>query len=325
MLTIRVDEFGDPSVLHPVEVPDPVPGPGEVLVEVEAAGVLFLDTILRRGGGPYPTTPPYVPGRGAAGRVVGVGPGADVAGADGHGSGWLGRRVLVDGPGTYAEQVVAPVSTLVPIPDGLGAREAMALLHDGGTALALIGAVGVRPGESVLVLPAAGGAGSLLVQLARRAGARVVGAARGAAKVAVARNAGADLVVDYGEPGWADAVRRRVGQVDVVLDGVGGPLGAESFGLVAEGGRFSNYGGSAGAPTVPDPGDAASRGIEVLGMAQLAGFAEGRRGRQERVLREAAEGRLTPIIARTFPLAKAADAHAALENREIAGKALLIP
>lgn len=317
MLTIRVDEFGDPSVLRPVEVPDPVPGPGEVVVEVEAAGVLFLDTILRRGGGPYPTTPPYVPGRGAAGHVVAVGPEVP--------SSWEGRRVLVDRPGTYAEQVAAPVSTLVPIPDGLGAGEAMALLHDGGTALALIGAVGVRPGESVLVLPAAGGAGSLLVQLARRAGARVVGAARGAAKVAVARNAGADLVVDYGEPGWANAVRRRVGQLDVVLDGVGGPLGAEAFGLVAEGGRFSNYGAPAGAPTIPDPGDVASRGIQVLGMAQLAGFAEGRRERQERVLQEAVEGRLTPVISRTFPLAKAADAHTALENREIAGKALLTP
>ncbi|GAA4543291.1 zinc-binding dehydrogenase [Pseudonocardia xishanensis] len=307
-----MDEFGDPSVLRPVEVPAPAAGHGEVVVEVETAGVLFLDTMIRRGDGPYPATPPYVPGRGAAGRVVAVGPGVD---------GWLGRRVLVDGPGTYAEQVAAPPSALVPIPDGLDAAEAMALLHDGGTALALIGAVGVRPGESVLVLPAAGGAGSLLVQLARRAGARVVGAARGAAKLAVAREVGADLVVDYGVPGWADAIRRRVGRVDVVLDGVGGDLGTEAFGLVAEGGRYSHYGAPSGRPTTP----AATPDVQVLGMAQLAGFARGRRERQERVLREAAAGRLTPVIGRTFPLAKAADAHTALENREIAGKALLIP
>jgi len=314
MLTIRVDEFGGPEVLRPVEVDSPAPGPGEVLVTVDAAGVLFLDTLIRRGMSPaFGVSPPYVPGRGAAGRVAAVGPGVS--------SSWLDRRVLVDGPGTYAEQVAAGVDTLLPIPDGLGSADAMALLHDGGTALALIGAVGVRPGESVLVLPAAGGAGSLLVQLGRRAGARVVGAARGAAKCAVARSVGADLVVDYGEPGWADAIRRRVGQVDVVLDGVGGTLGAEAFGLTAEGGRYSNYGAAGGAPTVLH----STSEVEIRGMEQLAGFAAGRRARQERVLAEAAAGRLHPVIGAEYALVKAEDAHTALENREIAGKALLLP
>lgn len=313
MRAIRVDEFGGPSVLRPVEVPAPVPGPGEVVVEVEVAGVLFLDTLIRRGASPaFGVTPPYVPGRGAAGGVLAVGPGVS--------SSWVGRRVLVDGPNTYAAEVAAPVSALVEVPSGLDLADAMALLHDGGTALALIGAVGVRPGETVLVLPAAGGAGTLLVQLARRAGARVVGAARGARKGAVARSVGADLVVDYGEPGWADAIRRRVGRVDVVLDGVGGPLGAEAFGLVAKGGRYSNYGAASGAPVAVSSPD-----VEVRGMAQLAGFADGRRARQERVLAEAAAGRLVPVIGREFDLEKAADAHTALETRELAGKALLLP
>ncbi|SDG48713.1 zinc-binding dehydrogenase [Pseudonocardia oroxyli] len=312
MRAIRVDEFGGPSVLRPVELPTPVPGPGEVLVGVEVAGVLFLDTLIRRGGAPaFGITPPYVPGRGAAGGVLAVGPDVEPS--------WVGRRVLVDGPGTYAAEVAAPVPSLVPVPDGLDLADAMALLHDGGTALALVGAVGVRPGETVLVLPAAGGAGSVLVQLARRSGARVVGAARGR-KLGLVRSLGADLAVDYGEPGWADAVRRRVGQVDVVFDGVGGTLGAEAFGLVAEGGRYSGYGTAGGAPVTRSTPD-----VEVRGVAQLADFADGRRARQERVLAEAAAGRLHPVVGREFPLEKAADAHAALENREIAGKALLLP
>jgi NADPH:quinone reductase len=310
MRAIRVDEFGGPSVLKPVELPSPVPGPGEVLVSVEAAGVLFLDTLIRRRGG-FGTRPPYIPGRGAAGGVLAVGP--DVPAS------WLGRRVLVDGPGTYASEVAAPVSALVEVPAGLELPDAMALLHDGGTALALIGAIGVRPGETVLVLPAAGGAGSLLVQLARNAGARVVGAARGP-KLGLVRSVGADFAVDYAEPGWADAVRRKVGQVDVVLDGVGGELGTQAFGLVAEGGRYSNYGAAGGAPT-----SVSSPDVEVRDMSQLAGFAAGRRARQERILALAAEGRLRPAIGGEFDLEKAADAHTALETRELAGKALLIP
>jgi NADPH2:quinone reductase len=316
MQAIRVDEFGGPEVLRPVEVPDPVAGPGEMVVGVEAAGVLTLDLLIRRGtAGPRFAVPlPYLPGKGAAGRVLAVGAGVDEA--------WVGRRVLADvESGAYASLLVAAESALVPIPDGVGSAEAVALLHDGGTALAVFGELGVRPGESVLVLPAAGGAGSVLVQLARQAGARVVAAARGERKTALARSLGADLVVDYGEPGWADAVRRRAGQVDVVVDGVGGALGRESFGLVAEGGRYSNYGMAGGAPSAAE----STADVTVIGMNQLATFVAGRRARQERILREAAEGRLRPIVGRSFPLSKAADAHTALENREILGKAVLTP
>jgi NADPH:quinone reductase len=309
MLAIRVDEFGDPSVLRPVEVPSPTAGDGEVVVAVEAAGVLSLDVQIRRGAATaFGVSPPYIPGRGAAGTVI--------AGS----SAWVGRRVLVDGPSTYAAEVAAPLSSVLEVPAALGAADAMALLHDGGTALAVLERTGVRPGENVLILPAAGGAGSVLLQLARAAGARVIGAARGPLKLQLARSLGADLVVDYGEPGWAEVVRRRVGQVDVVFDGVGPTLGTEAFGLVADGGRYSNYGAAGGAPsrvTSPD--------VAVVGMEQLGTFAAGRRSRQERILAEAAAGRIHPVVAREFELAKAADAHTALENREIAGKALLIP
>ncbi|GAA1870314.1 zinc-binding dehydrogenase [Pseudonocardia ailaonensis] len=312
-------EFGGPEVLEPVEVPDPVAGPGEVVVAVEATGVLTLDTTIRRGGaGPrFGVSLPYVPGRGAAGRVIAVGPDVDPS--------WRGRRVVADCEGSYAEQVLVQVSALHPVPDGLGAAEAMTVLHDGGTALAVFGELGVRPGESVLVLPATGGAGTFLVQLARTAGARVIGAARGQEKGELVRSLGADLVVDYADAGWADAIRRRVGQVDVVVDGVGGALGQEAFGLVAEGGRFSGYGAAGGAPTSPDPAEAHSRGVAVRGMDQLASFAAGRRSRQERMLAEVASGRIRAVVGRTFPLSKAADAHAALENREIQGKAILTP
>jgi NADPH2:quinone reductase len=318
MKIVRVERFGGPEVLQIVEMPDTAPGPGDVAVDVEAAGVLFVDTMIRRGqGGPsFPVEPPYFPGAGAAGRVAEVGDGVD--------SEWVGRRVLADvRAGGYAERLVTGVDRLIPIPATLGSAEAMALLHDGSTASAVFDAIGVRPGETMLVLPAAGGLGSLLVQLGRSAGARVIGAARGDRKLALARSLGAAATVDYGDPAWTDEVRSRFGPVDVVFDGVGDVLGRASFELVVQGGRFSNYGVAGGSPTRVDPGEAHGRNLRVLGMEQLAAYPVGRAARAARMLRDAAAGRIRPAIGRTFPLEKAADAHAALENREIAGKALL--
>ncbi len=245
MRVVQAMAFGGPEVLVSSEAPDPVAGPGQVVVGVSVAPVLFVDTQIRRGwGGEWFTVkPPYVPGFGVAGQVISVGQGVDPA--------WVGRHVVTnthDGGG-YAERAVAPAEGLIPMPDGLGLREAAALLHDGTTALGLVEGARIRRGEWVLVVAAAGGLGILLVQLAHAAGARVVGAARGKRKLDLARELGADAVVDYSEPGWPERVREATGGSgpDVVFDGVGGEIGRAAFEVAARGGRFSAHGAPSGA------------------------------------------------------------------------------
>ncbi|OXM62840.1 MULTISPECIES: zinc-binding dehydrogenase [Amycolatopsis] len=312
MRVIEVERFGGPEVLRVKTVPDPHPGPGQVVIEVKVAGVLSIDTVIRRGeaGHLFPVTPPYVPGVGAAGQVTEIGEGVDPS--------WCGEWVLadVDGGG-YAEQVVATPDQLIRIPAGVGLREAMALLHDGSTALAVFERVAVQRGERVLVQPAGGGLGSLLVQLAHAAGARVIGAARGAEKLETVRALGADAVVDYSEPGWAS----RVGPVDVAFDGVGGDLGRAAAELVVPGGRYSSYGWAGGAPVAVDE---VKPDVTAYGLEQLHDYAPGRHDRAERMLRLAARGAVRTVIGQTFPLTHAADAHRALEDRAAKGKTLLL-
>jgi NADPH2:quinone reductase len=309
---VEVAAFGGPEVLEVKTVADPVAGPGQVVVEVAVAGVLSVDAVIRRGhGGDYfPVRPPYVPGAGVAGVVQSVGEGVDHS--------WIGRRVVVGvGNGGYASHALAAVDGLIPVPDELGLPEAMALLHDGSTAVALLEATPVQPGETVLVQPAVGGLGILLVQLLYTRGIRVVGAARGEKKLALVKEFGADVVVDYASPDWTD----QVGVVDVAFDGVGGELGRAAFGAVRDGGRFSNYGNASGTPAAVSP----ERGVTVKGMEQLMGFGAEVRRRVEYLLAEAAARRVRPVIGATYPLEQAAEAHVALESRINLGKTLLVP
>ncbi|MER6809644.1 zinc-binding dehydrogenase [Spirillospora sp. NPDC000708] len=321
MKVVRVTRFGDPGVLVSGEAPEPAAGPGQVVVAVAVAEINFVETQLRRGITPGPPLPepPYVPGGGVAGRVAAIG--------DGVAPEWLGRRVATgtaDRLGGNAERAVADVGDLVPVPDGLGLPEAAALLNDGGTALGLFEGAEVRAGDRVLVEAAAGGLGSLLVQLALSAGARVVGAARGEAKLALVRELGAEAV-DYSAPGWAkQAVDATGAGFDVVFDGVGGEIGRAAFGATARGGRFSVHGASSGAATVVPPDEAAERGVTVLGIEQLMGFGIGAKERALRAMEEAAAGRIRPVIGQRPPLERAADAHAAMESRSVVGKTLLI-
>ncbi|MEU0514068.1 zinc-binding dehydrogenase [Amycolatopsis sp. NPDC006125] len=311
MRVIEAVRFGGPEVLRVKRVPDPHPGPGQVVVEVKVAGVLWIDTVIRRGeaGHLFPVTPPYVPGAGAAGQVTEIGAGTDPS--------WCGEWVLADVQGAYAEQVPATPGQLIRIPPGVGLREAVALLHDGSTALAVFERAAVRRGERVLVQPAAGGLGTLLVQLAHAAGAHVIGAARGAEKLEMVRALGADAVADYSEPGWTD----EVGPVDVAFDGVGGDLGRAAAKLVVTGGRYSNYGWAGGAPVAVDE---VRPDVTAYGLEQLREYEPGRRARTERMLRLAARGAVRTVIGQTFPLSRAADAHRALESRCAKGKTLLV-
>ncbi len=211
---------------------------------------------------------------------------------------------------------------LVDVPDGVELDAAVALLADGRTATALVRAANVVAGERALVEAAAGGVGSLLVQLARNAGAVVVGAAGGAEKLELAKQLGATVLVDYRDPGWAAEVEGKLGGVDVVFDGVGGAVGRAAFELLGQGGRMLSFGLASGEFTPVDDREAEARGVIVrrgvpvgpVEPAQLTRVA----------IKEAAAGRLHPVIGQRFPLVDAVEAHRAMESRRTIGKTLLV-
>jgi NADPH:quinone reductase len=314
---VVIREFGPPEVLKPAEVAEVRAGPGEVVIDVEFCNVTFVETQVRAGRPPHPSMLPALPailGNGVGGTVprpgTGAGPGP-------------GQRVVasLNGTGGYAERVVSPVSRLIEVPDAVAMRDAVALLADGRTALALASRADLRAGETVLVEAAAGGVGSLLVQIARNAGARVVALAGQPRKLALARDLGADLTVDYSRDGWDKQVRDAAGEVDVVFDGVGGDIGLAAFGLLGAGGRFCPFGMASGsfAPVTPELAQArrvtvrAGAGASPEELAALVRTA----------LAEAAAGRLRPVIGQEFELATAARAHAAIGARATVGKTLL--
>jgi NADPH:quinone reductase len=313
---VVVSEFGPPEVLVPGEVPGPVAGAGQALIDVEIANITFVETQLRAGKAPHPSMQPplpTIPGNGVGGVVAEVGDGVDDT--------LVGTRVIssTGGSGGYAERAAVDSAGVIPVPEGVGLPEAVALLADGRTAMSLMRAAEVRPGERVLVEAAAGGVGSLLVQLAAGAGARVIAAAGGEHKLRVARELGADEAVDYTAPAWTE----RVGDgLDVVFDGVGGALGRAAFELVRPGGRFLAFGLASGAFTDISEPDAARSGVTVIRGMRLE--PERLRELSRAALSEAEAGRLRPLIGQTFPLERAAEAHAAIEARATVGKTLLL-
>jgi NADPH:quinone reductase len=319
MQAVVTHEFGPPSVLVPEEVPDPAPGPEQVVVDVGVANVTFVETQVRAGRPPSPAMLPTLPailGNGVGGVVASVGERVD--------AGLVGRRVVASlgGTGGYAERAVADSVALIDIPDALGTQEAVALLADGRTALLLMRAAAVRAGETVLVEAAAGGVGSLLVQLAASAGARVIGAAGGERKVRLARELGASVVVDYTQPGWADRVASEVGSLDVVFDGVGGSIGRAAFELVGAHGRFCAFGMASGSFANISDEAAEARQVQLIRGGRAT--SQELRDLAQSALAEAAAGRLHPVIGQTFPLEQAAHAHARIERRATVGKTLLL-
>jgi NADPH:quinone reductase len=322
---LEVARFGGPEVLELCDLSDPVPGPGQVVVAASACDVLFVDTLIRSGRGAdyFPVRPPYVPGNGVGGTVAALGDGLDAS--------WLGRPVVghtggPGGTGGYAELAAIDLGACAPVPHGVDLLDATAVLHDGTTALRVVEKTAPEVGEWVLVLAAAGGMGNLLVQLLATRGARVVGAARGPMKRDVVSGAGAAVAIDYGEPGWADAVLDATGgrRPTVVLDGVGGTLGAEAFGLIADSGRFSAHGTASGSFAPIDVGKAERRGVTVTTIADLQ-YREGDRSRLLRaMLAEIGAGRVAPLVGQTFSLAQVSKAHLAIESRETVAKTLLL-
>lgn len=324
MKAVLVRKFGPPEVLVAEELPEPRPGDGQVVVEVAAAGVNFIETAVRAGAfARAGNQMPYVPGNEVGGVILEVGPGVDPS--------LVGRRVVTGtgGRGGYAERAVAAAVGLVEIPDGLDTEMAVALFVHGRTAVGLIRETRPGKGERVLVEAAGGGVGSLLVQLAQRAGATIVAAAGGERKLELARGLGADVTVDYRNPGWAEAVRREVGEggLEVVFDSVGGDIGREAFDLLAGGGRFAVFGFASGTATEATFAETLGKGVTVIGYGggRPWPYPEYPHEMEAEALREAAAGRLKPAIGQRFHLERAAEAHAAVEARATVGKTLLIP
>ncbi len=264
MRAIVLREYGTPEQLRLEEVPEPVAGPGEVVVEVEAAGIQFVETQIRSGSleGVSPVGPktlPWTPGREVAGVVRSVGDGADQA--------LVGQRVAGQTAtgGGYAERAVLAAGSVHLLPEALGSAEAVSLLGTGRTAVALMATAGIGKGDTVLVESAAGAVGTLVLQLARAAGAeRPIGLARGAEKLKLVREFGADVAIDYTDPDWSEQVRRAAPDgVTVVLDALGGQTGQQAFELLAPGGRFVVFGFSSGTITQLDPVVVAERGVTV--------------------------------------------------------------
>ncbi|MFB8119313.1 MULTISPECIES: zinc-binding dehydrogenase [unclassified Streptomyces] len=329
MLAIRLHAFGPAENLVHERTEDPVPAPGQVRVAVAAAGVHLLDTHLREGRpGPYGSTAarlPTVPGREIAGTVESLGEGTD--------PGWLGREVVAHlgaAPGGYAELAVVDAEKLHPLPEGLDAAEAVAMIGTGRTTLGILGFTDLGPGSVAVVTAAAGGIGTLLVQAAGNAGADVIGLAGGPAKVARVAANGAGLAVDYTLPDWPRRVRSHLEALGrpagVVFDSVGGITARAAVDLLGKGGQHLVYGSSGGRALSFGAEELAERGItsrSVLGPAMIE-KGGGMRTLETRSLAEAAAGRLRPAV-QLFPLAEAAAAHRALETRGTMGKVVLVP
>jgi NADPH2:quinone reductase len=324
MKAIQIDRTGGPDVLQFRDVPQPVPGAGEVLIRVEAAGVNFSDIMWRRGEYVTETPLPFIPGAEVAGTIVAVGP--DVTGFS------IGMPVVSAPPsGGYAQFVVAPVATTFSIPEGISPIEVVSLMAQGLTAvLALRKSARFALGESVLVEAAAGGVGSFAVQLAKLYGAsKVIAAASSPEKRAIAEALGADASVDYTTPDWANTVRDLTDGrgVDVVLELVGADTTAEALKTLAPFGRMVVIGQAAGNAPPIDSWSLHEQNHSIVGF-RIFGFAETPSTIQEALVELIGfvlSGKLKLQSGGAYPLAQAADVHRLIEDRKSTGKIVLQP
>jgi NADPH2:quinone reductase len=317
---VQIRRTGGPEVLELVEQDPGAPGPGQARVRVAAAGVNFIDVYFRTGL--YPRPLPFVAGLEGAGRVEAVGPGvADLAAGD--------RVAWASVPGSYAEALVGPAASLVRVPDAVPDEIAAGAMLQGMTAHYLAhGVRTTRPGDQALVHAAAGGAGLLLVQTLARAGARVIGTCSTPEKAALAREAGADAVILYGQEDVAKAVRQATGGrgVDVVYDSVGRDTFEGSLASLRPRGLLVLFGQSSGVVPPFDLGRLNALGSLFVTRPSLAHYTATREELELRageILAAVAAQRLRVRIGARFPLAEASRAHEALESRRTTGKLIL--
>ncbi len=316
MRAIRITEFGGPEVLTLVDdQPEPTPRPGFEVLEVDAAGVNFADTHQAEDTYLAPSTLPLIPGAEAVGRLPD------------------GRRVVALLPGGgYAERAAAPVATSFELPDAVEDGDALALVLQGTTAWHLLRtSARIAPGESVVVLAAAGGVGTLAVQLARRYGAgRVIAAASSEDKRRLALDLGADVAIDSRAEDLKGAIEEAAGgKVDIVLEMAGGAVTDASIAALAPFGRCVVYGMASRRPPSPvDPRALLARSRGVVGFWLAHAMRDPERhlaGPMRELLGLVADGDLRPVIGGTHGLSEAAQAHRDLRDRGTVGKLVLDP
>lgn len=315
-----VTQFGGPDVIETRDLPDPEPAGGQVLVEVRIADVIFVETAIRRGqhSNFFDIEPPYVPGGALGGQVRAVG--SDVP------TDWIGKTVVgrTVGFGAHAELALT-TTDLVDVPPELDLQTAVAVYGDGVTALMLEELAPSMAGQDVLITASAGGMGLLLIQLAHKAGARVIAAARGEEKLELSRAQGADVLIDYSKPSWEKLVLEATNNqgAGIVFEGAGSELGGAAFSVVRDGGWFSAHGAPSGGFAAIDPAEAGRRGVTLKGIMDLRADSTTTTVSGAEVIARAAAGELKPVIDQIYDLDHVADAHRALENRTLRGKALI--
>ena len=322
MHAIQINEIGGPEVLEWAEVSSPMPGPGEVVVRLAAAGLNYVDTYFRRGL--YPRDVPFVPGMEGSGTVELMGAGVE---------GWrVGDRVAwTDVEASYAERVAVPVERAVRVPDSVGTETAAAAMLQGITAHYLAtDTFPLGPGHRCLIHAGAGGVGQLLIQIAKLLGAEVVATAGGDEKVALAANAGADHVIDYTKVDFVEAMEALVGKraIDVVYDGVGAATFEGGLNVLRRRGLMVTFGNASGPVPPISPLQLSQRGSLFLTRPTMKDYISTRVELESRVsdlFEWIQEDRLQVRVGARFALAEAADAHRALESRATTGKVLLVP
>ena len=322
MRSIRVHEVGGPDVMRLETVPDPTPGPGEVLVKLDAIGVNFIETYFRRGL--YKTALPFTPGSEGAGTVVATGEGVhDIREGD--------RVASTNFVGAYAELATVRADRVVPLPEGVSTRDGAAAMLQGMTAHYLAASVyALKPGDRCLVHAAAGGVGLLLCQMARQRGAFVIGTVSNEEKATLARGAGANEVILYTKQDFVGEVKRMTdgAGVQVVYDSVGATTFPGSLDCLVPRGTLALFGQSSGPVAPMDPQLLSQKGSLFLTRPTLHHYVattDELRWRASEVLGAIRQGTLALRIDREVPLAHVAEAHRALEGRRTTGKVLLVP
>jgi len=322
MKAIQVSKPGGAEVLELVDLPIPKPNPNEALVAIKAAGVNLIDVYYREGR--YPAPLPLIVGQEGAGIVDAIG--SEVTNLK------VGDRVAFTGVlGSYADYAAIPADRLVTIPNNLDLQQAAAAMLQGMTAHYLTHATyPIKRGDNVLIHAAAGGVGLLLVQLAKRLGARVIGTAGSPAKAELAREAGADEVIIYTSEDFETETRRLTGDrgVDVVYDGVGKTTFGKDLKVLRPRGYLVVYGGSSGPVPPLDVMTLNKHGSLYVTRPSLHHYIHSREELEQRsssVLGMVDRGELKLRIYKTYPLAEAVTAHQDLEGRKTTGKLLLIP
>jgi NADPH2:quinone reductase len=323
MRAVRCHELTGPASLQVDEVPDPTLGPGEVIIDVHAAGVNFPDVLVTYGRYQFKSDPPFVPGGEVAGLVSAVGPG--VTGFA------VGDRVAATMmSGAFAERVAAPATMVAKLPASVPFEKGAALLLTYATTMhALVDRGRLQKGETMLVLGAAGGVGTAAIEVGKCLGARVIAAASSKEKLAYCRERGADDVIDYKTEDLKERAKAlSKGGVDVIYDAVGGEATEAALRAMAWGGRHLVIGFASGTiPKVP-------ANLLLLKSCDLVGvfwgaFAhrspEQNRAHVERLIGWLVEGRIHPQVDAVLPFEKAGEALARLERREVKGKIVLVP